>query len=176
VRESTFAGRLYKHSLRDKLGGREMLRPTTGPQRAFSEPSFSSALICATSRRIPTRVSTNQGPWSRFGPTLRAGAPEILRLPRWFCSRSHQDRGRLTKLISNFRFVPLIGQLLQTVFFSSFWLSSLELSDIKVYEPQIRAFPGTASHLCAEVVLQTDHIPTDLWKSTRYSRTVSGCL
>ena len=33
------------------------------------------------------------------------------------------------------------------VFFSALILSSLELSDTKVYEPSIRACPGTTSHL-----------------------------
>ena len=33
-------------------------------------------------------------------------------------------------------------------------LSSLELSDAKVYEPQIRALLGTASHFCEAVVLK----------------------
>jgi len=37
---------------------------------------------------------------------------------------------------------------------SSLLLSSLELSDVKVYEPQIRALLGTASHFC-EVVGRT---------------------
>jgi len=36
---------------------------------------------------------------------------------------------------------------------SSLLLSSLELSGTKVYEPQIRALLGTASHLCEVVVL-----------------------
>jgi len=31
-------------------------------------------------------------------------------------------------------------------------LYSLELSDTKIYEPQIRAFLGTASHFCKVVV------------------------
>jgi len=35
---------------------------------------------------------------------------------------------------------------------SSSLLSSLELSDTKVHEPQIRALLGTASHFCEEVV------------------------
>jgi len=34
-------------------------------------------------------------------------------------------------------------------------LSSLELSDSKVYEPQIRALLGTASHFCEVVVLKS---------------------
>ena len=34
-----------------------------------------------------------------------------------------------------------------------FLLSSLELSDTKVYETQIQALPGTASHFCEAVVL-----------------------
>ena len=38
--------------------------------------------------------------------------------------------------------------------FSSLLLSSLELSDTKVYEPQIRARLGTAAHSCEEGVLK----------------------
>ena len=37
---------------------------------------------------------------------------------------------------------------------SSLLLSSLELSGTKVYEPQIRALLGTASHFCEVVVLK----------------------
>ena len=37
---------------------------------------------------------------------------------------------------------------------SSVLLSSLELRDTKVYEPQIRALLGTASHFCEVVVLK----------------------
>ena len=37
---------------------------------------------------------------------------------------------------------------------SSLLLSSLELSDTKVYGPEIRALLGTASHLCEAVVLK----------------------
>ena len=37
---------------------------------------------------------------------------------------------------------------------SSVLLSSLELSDTKVYEPQTRALLGTASHFCEVVVLK----------------------
>jgi len=40
------------------------------------------------------------------------------------------------------------------VFFSSLLLSSLELSDTQVYEPQTRALLGTASHFCEVVVLK----------------------
>jgi len=45
---------------------------------------------------------------------------------------------------------------------SSLLLSNLELSDTKVYESEIRALLGTASHFCEVVVLK-------LW------RTVKGC-
>ena len=38
-------------------------------------------------------------------------------------------------------------------FFSYLLLSSLELSDTKVYAPQVRALLGTASHFCGVVVL-----------------------
>ena len=39
-------------------------------------------------------------------------------------------------------------------FFSSLLLSSLELSDTKVYEPQMRARLGTAAHFCEAVVIK----------------------
>jgi hypothetical protein len=41
------------------------------------------------------------------------------------------------------------------VFSSSLLLSSQELSDKKVYEPQIQALLGTASHFCEVVVLRS---------------------
>jgi len=41
------------------------------------------------------------------------------------------------------------------IFSSSLLLSSLELSDTKVYEPHIRALLGTASHFCEVVVLKS---------------------
>ena len=44
------------------------------------------------------------------------------------------------------------AQLPEDAFSSLF--SSLELSDTKVYKPQIRALLGTAAHLCKEVVLK----------------------
>ena len=66
-----------------------------------------------------------------------------------------QQQGQLTQL-------QLLKQLLAQqathgnatllqVTYSSVFLSSLELRDTKVYEPQIRALLGTASHFC-EVV------------------------
>ena len=45
---------------------------------------------------------------------------------------------------------------------SSFLLSSLELSNTKVYEPQIRALLGTATHFCQAVVLIFSHTGTTL--------------
>ena len=42
---------------------------------------------------------------------------------------------------------------------SSLLLSSLKLSDTKVYEPQIRALLGTASHYCEVVVLKLRTVP-----------------
>jgi len=44
-------------------------------------------------------------------------------------------------------------------FFSSLLLSSLELSDTKVYKPEIRARLGTAAHFC-EVVIHPIMAPT----------------
>ena len=41
----------------------------------------------------------------------------------------------------------------------SLLLSSLELRDTKVYEPQIRALLGTASHFCQVVVLKLRTVP-----------------
>ena len=48
-------------------------------------------------------------------------------------------------------------------FSSSLLLSSLELSDTKVYEPYIRALLGTAAHICkvVDLKLRTVHIPHD---------------
>ena len=42
---------------------------------------------------------------------------------------------------------------------SSLSLSSLELSDTKVYEPYIRALLGTASHFCEVFVLKSRTVP-----------------
>jgi len=42
---------------------------------------------------------------------------------------------------------------------SSLLLSSLELSDTKVYEPQIRALLGTALHFCEVIVLKLRTAP-----------------
>ena len=36
----------------------------------------------------------------------------------------------------------------------------LELSDTNVYEPQIRALPGTVSHYCQAVVLKSRTVPS----------------
>ena len=46
--------------------------------------------------------------------------------------------------------------------FSSLLLSSLELSDTKVYEPSIRARLGTAAHFCEVVVLKLRTVPIGL--------------
>ena len=43
---------------------------------------------------------------------------------------------------------------------SSLLLSSLELSDTTIYEPQIRALFGTASHFCQVVVLKLGSVRT----------------
>ena len=42
---------------------------------------------------------------------------------------------------------------------SSELLSSLELSDTKVYKPQIRALLGTASHFCQVDVFELRAVP-----------------
>ena len=49
----------------------------------------------------------------------------------------------------------------ETFFLLSFFFNtlSLELSDPKVYEPEIRALLGTASHLCEAIVLKRTRIP-----------------
>ena len=44
---------------------------------------------------------------------------------------------------------------------SNLLLSSLELSDAQVYEPQIRARLGTASHFCEVVVLKLRTVPIE---------------
>jgi len=43
---------------------------------------------------------------------------------------------------------------------SSFLLSSVELSDTQVYEPEMRALLGTASHFCGVVVLKLRTVPS----------------
>jgi len=45
------------------------------------------------------------------------------------------------------------------LFFSSLLLSSLELSDTKVYEPEIRARLGTAARFCEVTVLGLRTLP-----------------
>ena len=49
----------------------------------------------------------------------------------------------------------------ETFFLLSFFFNtlSLELSDTKVYEPEIRALLGSASHLCEAIVLKRTRIP-----------------
>ena len=54
--------------------------------------------------------------------------------------------------------------------FSSLLLSSLELSDTKVYEPEIGALLGTASHFCEVVVLKLK-----LYRMLTRNRAVSWC-
>ena len=56
------------------------------------------------------------------------------------------------------------------VFSSSLLLSSLELSDTKVYEPYTRTRLGTASHFCEVVVLKLRTVPIDAggdWDGSR---------
>ena len=55
---------------------------------------------------------------------------------------------------------------------SSLVLSSLELSDTKVYEPSIRARLGTASHFCEAVVLRSRSVPTCTTLSRRILRVI----
>ena len=56
--------------------------------------------------------------------------------------------------------LPPLNRSNPTPFFSSsLLLSSLELNDAKVYEPQIRALLGTSSHFCEEVVLKMRTVP-----------------
>ena len=51
--------------------------------------------------------------------------------------------------------LPPFRALSQSILlFPSLLLSSLELGDIKVYEPEIRARLGTAAHFCEVVVLK----------------------
>ena len=55
---------------------------------------------------------------------------------------------------------------------SSLLLSSLELSDAKVYESEIRALFGTASHFCEVVVLELRTVPIGTALSLRWSHLV----
>ena len=70
----------------------------------------------------------------------------VLVVPIRTCSRD------LIKRLLRRRRFPVSATLLLLLLSSSLLLSSLELSDRKVYEPQERALLGTASHFC-EVAL-----------------------
>jgi len=67
------------------------------------------------------------------------------------------------------------------VFSSSLLLSSLQLSDAKVYEPEIRALLGTAAHFCEVAVLMGvrpimfDPSPSDEPGASCSEQTRSGC-
>ena len=49
---------------------------------------------------------------------------------------------------------PLCGGVVPRISSSSFLLSSLELSDTKVYEPLMRALLGTGSQFCEVIILE----------------------
>jgi len=55
---------------------------------------------------------------------------------------------------------------------SSLLLSSLELSDTQVYEPQIRALLGTASHFYEVVVFKVRTVPIGTALSLRTLRVI----
>ena len=67
-------------------------------------------------------------------------------------------------LVLGCRCVPLFSSLLH---------SSLELSDTQVYEPQIRALLGTASHFCQVVFLKLRTVPIGTALSLRILRGLS---
>jgi len=116
-------------------------RTTSSTRRgsSASKSSFPTAWICTTVRQIPASFSTKQGPatrelngcWQDFG----ASAPRPLHVVGQARVLPPRHRGRPHRGTS-----------------SSVLLSSLELSDTKVYEPSIRARLGTASHFCKVVV------------------------
>ena len=54
---------------------------------------------------------------------------------------------------------------------SALLLSSLELSDTQVYEPEMRALLGTASHFCEVVVLKLRTVPIGIALSQRMLHT-----
>ena len=63
----------------------------------------------------------------------------------------------------------------ESVCASSYLLrSSLELSDTKVHEPQIRALLGTASHFCEVVFLQSKTVPNGTTLSLGILRVIRG--
>jgi len=55
---------------------------------------------------------------------------------------------------------------------SSVLLSSLELSDTQVYEPEIRALLGTASHFCEVIFLKLKTVPIGAARSLRTLRVI----
>ena len=65
-------------------------------------------------------------------------------------SRPDSGLGVQGKVLGTLEVVPLVSSLL---------LSSLELSDRKVYEPYMRALLGTAAHFCEVVVLKLHASP-----------------
>ena len=60
-----------------------------------------------------------------------------------------------------------------TLLLSSLLLSSLELSDTKVYGPQIRARLGTASRFCEVAVLKPRTVPNGATLSSKIGRTMT---
>ena len=56
------------------------------------------------------------------------------------------------------KFSTLRSGLALPLLFSSLLLSNLELSDTKVYAPEIRPRLGTAAHFCEVVVLKLPHL------------------
>jgi len=58
---------------------------------------------------------------------------------------------------------------------SSLLLSRLELSDAKVYEPEMGALLGTASHFCEVVDLKSRIVPNRTILNLRVLRVIRTC-
>ena len=75
-------------------------------------------------------------------------------------SRLDSGFGFLSKLLHTFQLIPSsLGSGRAHASYFSLLLSSLKLSDTKVYEPDIRARLGTAAHSCKVVVLKFRTVP-----------------
>jgi len=124
------------------------------------------------SHNPPRRAPPN--PSLRFGVRVRESGPlRAVHLSRhkWpiCCPLSWRVEGKGLRLRGT---LPARERpCLLWLFFSSSLLSSLELSDTKVYAPEIRARLGTATHLCKAVVLKLETVPISAsLGSTDYSQ------